>query len=594
VTISFNEIPAGTRVPFVWAEFNAANAQQGPALLTYRALLIGQKTAEGTAPANSLQRVLSADQALTLAGRGSMLHRQALAWFAANKSTEVWLGVLADNGAGVAAAGSLNMTGPANAAGTLSIYLGGQLVQVAVASGDTATVIAAAVASAIGRYASGTVTLSTVAVGDDVTVGVTAFIATAGAVTPGEATYSVDTSDNAAASSLAAQINAHAAASLVAHATASSAVVSLRAKSIGNSLALATTDAVHAAVSGATLTGYASTDLPVIAYAEAGVVTLIAKNTGACGNEIDVRLNYRDTSEALPSGVAVVVGVMTSGATNPVLTSLITAMGDVWFHAIAHPYTDATSLTSLEAEMASRSAAPRMIDGVAISAKAGTAVGALALGASRNSPSNCILFSGGIPNLPCEVAAGAAGIVAVSAAQDPALPLQTLVIPGILSPAQTDQLPWSTRDQLLRSGIATVVPSVDGTVALERLITTYQRNAVGSPDVAYLDATTRFTLMYLRYSFVVRMARFARYKLAHDGIQYAAGQAVMTPRMGKAEALAWFQDMINLALVEDLTQFKRDLVVEMDATDVNRLNFLLPPDLINQLIGRAAKMSFLL
>jgi phage tail sheath gpL-like len=131
-------------------------------------------------------------------------------------------------------------------------------------------------------------------------------------------------------------------------------------------------------------------------------------------------------------------------------------------------------------------------------------------------------------------------------------------------------------------------------VALERLITTYQRNAVGSPDVAYLDATTRFTLMYLRYSFVVRMARFARYKLAHDGIQYAAGQAVMTPRMGKAEALAWFQDMINLALVEDLTQFKRDLVVEMDATDVNRLNFLLPPDLINQLIGRAAKMSFLL
>ena len=57
-----------------------------------------------------------------------MLHRMAIAWFASNKSTELWLGVLADNGAGVAATGTIVVTGPATATGTIPLYLGGVLV----------------------------------------------------------------------------------------------------------------------------------------------------------------------------------------------------------------------------------------------------------------------------------------------------------------------------------------------------------------------------------------------------------------------------------------------------------------------------------
>ncbi len=36
-------IPSGLRVPFNAVEFDNSQAQQGPALLAYRALLIGQK-----------------------------------------------------------------------------------------------------------------------------------------------------------------------------------------------------------------------------------------------------------------------------------------------------------------------------------------------------------------------------------------------------------------------------------------------------------------------------------------------------------------------------------------------------------------------
>jgi phage tail sheath gpL-like len=80
--VSFSSVPANLRVPFVAVEFDNSRAQQGPALLPYRVLLIGQKTAAGAAAANSLHRVTNPDQLVALAGRGSMLHRMALAYFA--------------------------------------------------------------------------------------------------------------------------------------------------------------------------------------------------------------------------------------------------------------------------------------------------------------------------------------------------------------------------------------------------------------------------------------------------------------------------------------------------------------------------------
>jgi len=101
------------------------------------------------------------------------------------------------------------------------------------------------------------------------------------------------------------------------------------------------------------------------------------------------------------------------------------------------------------------------------------------------------------------------------------------------------------------------------------------------------------TLLYLRFSWRVRIGnRYPRHKLANDGTQFGAGVAVITPQLGKGEALLWFREMELLGLVEGFDQFKRDVVCERNATDPNRLDFLLPPDLINSLIGTAASLQF--
>jgi phage tail sheath gpL-like len=423
------------------------------------------------------------------------------------------------------------------------------------------------------------------------------FTGQAGAVTPGTATFSVDTGDNACASSIAAQINAHAVASTKVRASASSAIVTLRAVkggTAGNALTLASSGSTLA-VSGSTLAGAtADTDLAVHASVSGAVVTLHAMNPGVVANETDVRLNYND-GEALPAGVGVAVGAMANGTSNPTLTTLIANMGDTWYNVIANPYTDATSLTALENELASRFGPQRMIDGVMFSAKSDTYANCATLGESRNSPSSSIVRTNASPTPPEEYAAHVAGTVAFYGNVDPARPFQTLPLPYVKAPALADRDTLQEQNLLLMDGIATTSVGPGNLVQIQRLVTTYQTNAAGQPDTSYLDSNTMFTLMYLRFSFRARMSsKYPRHKLASDGARFGAGQAVITPKIGKAEAVGWFEEMEELGLVEDVDQFKNDLVVERNISDPNRLDFLLPPNIINQLVVTAAKIQFLL
>lgn len=486
-------IPSALRVPFVAVEIDNTRAGSGSSTLAYRALLIGQKLATGSAAANSLHRITNADQVIALAGAKSQLHRMAEAFFAGSKAIECWIGVLADDGAGVTATNTLTFTGPATAPGTLAVYIGGRAVRVGVDTGDTAANVAAALVAAIGSN-----------------FGVTAAVGGSGSE--------------------------------------------------------------H-------------------------VVTLTNRHKGAWGNELDVRLNYQQ-GESLPGGVGVTITAPTGGTSSPVLTSLIAALGDSWFHVIAHPYTDATSLSALETELASRFGPMRMIDGVALTAKHAAFGTVAALGETRNSPHSSILRTSGSPTPPDEYAAHTAAVVAVSASADPALPFQTLALPWILPPAEVDRDTLEERNQLLYDGIATTRVGPGEQVQIDRLITTYRQNAAGADDESYLDATTLFTLMLARYTFRNRIAtRYPRHKLGRDGVRYPRGEAVITPAIGRAEAVAWFVAHSTTSPVifdpGSLDQFKAGLLVEIDANNPNRLNFLLPPDLIGQLVVGAATLQFI-
>lgn len=325
-------------------------------------------------------------------------------------------------------------------------------------------------------------------------------------------------------------------------------------------------------------------------------VDLVAKNKGLVGNKIDLRFNYQQ-EEAFPAGVACTITPMASGATNPDISALIAALPEDQYNVIVHPWLDSANLGRIETELLDRWGPIRQNDGVAFTASLDSLGNLTTLGNGRNSKHSVIAGpAAGAPNPGWEWGAAYGAQAAKSAQQDPARPLQTLPLLGLLVPSKAEQFSLIERNNLLFDGIATAkVDGSDSMMLVERAITTYQTNGVGAPDTAFLDVVTLFTLSFVRYDFRTTIQnKYPRHKLASDGVRVGPGQPIITPKIGKAEAIAKFAQWEQLGLVEGIDQFKRDLIVERNASDPNRLDFLLPPDLVNQFIVGGVQIQFLL
>ena len=144
MSVQFNNIPANLRVPLFYAEVNAG---QSPYESPSRTLLIGQKTSGGSAAADT-PIILSGDPT-PLTGAGSMLTEMAFWARQNNPFGEIWMLPVADP-AGQAQTTTITVaSGIAGNNGLVTLYVGGEIVQVAVASTDTTTNIATNIAAAI-------------------------------------------------------------------------------------------------------------------------------------------------------------------------------------------------------------------------------------------------------------------------------------------------------------------------------------------------------------------------------------------------------------------------------------------------------------
>ena len=182
-----------------------------------------------------------------------------------------------------------------------------------------------------------------------------------------------------------------------------------------------------------------------------------------------------------------------------------------------------------------------------------------------------------------EILAAYLGRTAVFISADPARPTQTGVLTGIMASPSGERFLLTERQTLLENGIATLMTSV-GSVAIERAITTYQKNGFGDADASYLDSETLHTLAYmLRRMKSLITSKYGRHKLASDGTRYGTGQAIVTPSVIRGELVALYRQLEEAGIVENADLFKKYLVVERNADNPNRLDVLFPPDLVNQL-----------
>ncbi|WP_299733990.1 phage tail sheath subtilisin-like domain-containing protein [uncultured Endozoicomonas sp.] len=334
--------------------------------------------------------------------------------------------------------------------------------------------------------------------------------------------------------------------------------------------------------------------LPVTASAAAAKVTITCKWKGETGNDIDLRANYY-TGEALPDGVGLAIEVMETGSGNPDITDALAGMGDEWYQAIIMPFTDTPNMNALEQEMLERWGPMKQIDNICYCAFRGNHGETGTFGNSRNQFLASCLGTNIAPQPPYIWASVYGMIAAASLSIDPARPLQTLRLPGILPPQVS--LRWTNveRELLLHDGIATYSIASGDVVQIEREISFYQENSFGDPDPSYLDITTPATLSYIRYATRTRITqKFPRHKLADDGSRFGPGQAIVTPGIIRGELLALFTELETKGLVENFDKYKASLVVQRNADDRNRLDVLAHPDIVNQLRIFAGKLQFVL
>lgn len=324
-------------------------------------------------------------------------------------------------------------------------------------------------------------------------------------------------------------------------------------------------------------------------------VNITYNHKGLLGNQLDIRQGYYEDEKGLPSGLSTTIVQFASGAGNPDVTALLAALPQEHFNVLAFPYTDSSNLALLNSFLDERWGALKMIDGVAFSAANLAHAPLSALGESINTKNISIMDSHASMSGPHIWSAALAGVVAFEMSNDAARPLQTVKLNGVFAEESKDSFNQQERNMLLFDGISTHTRSANNEVLIERMITTYKTNAAGADDVSYLNVESLYQLSYIRYDWNNYIKRkYPRHKLASDGTRVEPGQVIVTPSIIKAEAIAKYDEWISIGMVEDMDAFKAGLIVERNASDVDRLDIEMTPDLMNQFRIGATKIKYIL
>lgn len=154
-----NNFPSDNLVPGTSAEVDFTSGSRSIVPSPRRVLLLNAKKTAGTGTADAPVQVFGSAHADEVAGSGSplaVMYRAALgmATYIGRGAPEFWLACLTPPGGGTAANnGTFTVTGPATAAGEVRFSIAGVKFRAPVASGASATTIAAAMAAAVtARY----------------------------------------------------------------------------------------------------------------------------------------------------------------------------------------------------------------------------------------------------------------------------------------------------------------------------------------------------------------------------------------------------------------------------------------------------------
>lgn len=330
-----------------------------------------------------------------------------------------------------------------------------------------------------------------------------------------------------------------------------------------------------ATVAGRLKTAITAADVTVTASGSGAAVTLTAKHKGEIGNESGLTVSTGNT------GLTYQANAFTGGAKNADIATALSKVAGKHYHIICSPFSDDANAKALSNHITNVSNAIEQrgcIGVLGMSATLSTAT--TATGKINDGRITCAWYKGAVePN--GIIAAGYAAVLAFE--EDPAKPLNTLEIKGL---AVTPDAQWplfAECNNALYNGL-TPLTVVNNRVQIMRAVSTYTKSANNTDDPALLDITTIRTLDYVRRSVKERIAlRFPRDKLSDR----------LLPKV-KSEILDVLIKLDQAEIIENAEANKGKLVVARAQNDPNRVNAIIPADVVNGLHVFAGRIDLIL
>lgn len=324
----------------------------------------------------------------------------------------------------------------------------------------------------------------------------------------------------------------------------------------------------------------AASDSPVLATLDSESqnkgLALEAKSKGEIGNEISL------TVENTVKGVSISLTAFAGGQKNAEIAGALASVAGEHYNIIVSPFVDKANATALREHLEAVSAPTAKKPAIGVLGWRGTMATGTTFTQALNSERMTVAWYKGAVESNALLAAGYAAIIASE--EDPARPLNTLEIKG-LSLVDSSQIPtFAEFDQALYNGL-TPLEVVNHRVQIMRAITTYTKSATNTDDPSYLDLTTIRTLDYVRKAIEQRIAlRFPRSKLVKS----------KTPPAIRSEILDVLYRLQDAEVVENVDEHKAKLIVTINGQDVNRIDTVIPADVVNGLHVVANRIDLIL
>ncbi|MFT8896768.1 MAG: phage tail protein [Acetobacter sp.] len=328
--------------------------------------------------------------------------------------------------------------------------------------------------------------------------------------------------------------------------------------------------------------------------AATGALTLTALEKGGWTADIDVRQSLLAT-DTVP-GVSLAVGVTTPGAGWPDMTPALSAVSHTWYTDIVTCLNDAANLATFSVELTRRFNAMEKLDALGYAGFRGSYAQTLSLAGTLNNPHLTVLPANAPRWEPAVAAASYAAVVSAALNTDPSRQLRGLSLTALsgLGPDDADRFDMDMRNVLLGDGMSTFLVGSDGTVTIERAVSTQTTDANGNATTAWRDIMVHATLSRVRYEWnYFILTTYPRAKLADDGDVLAtiAGAGVVTPKILKNAWAGQSALYENAGWLQNTAALAKQAVFVIDPTDRNRVNCSVPVQVIGALIVVATSIQ---